>query len=84
MVRLISQVAARFGVAVSEKAAAQAVPILGAVGGAAINVAFAEHFQILARGHFIVRRLERRYGPDAVQFEYRRLQGATQGGREAV
>ena len=43
----------------SEKLAAQAAPILGAIGGAAVNAAFADHFQTLARGHFIVRRLER-------------------------
>jgi hypothetical protein len=75
LVRLIAQVAARFGVVVSEKLAAQAVPILGAIGGAAVNVAFAEHFQTLARGHFIVRRLERAYGAEAVQFERQRLRG---------
>ncbi len=73
LVRLVSQIAARFGVVVSKKLAAQAVPVLGAIGGAAVNVAFAEHFQTLARGHFIVRRLERVHGTDAVQFEYRRL-----------
>ncbi len=73
LVRLISQIAARFGVAVSEKIAAQAVPIVGAVGGAAVNAAFAEHFQTMARGHFIVRRLERRHGQDVVHFEYQRL-----------
>lgn len=73
MVRLIAQIAARFGVVVSEKLAAQAVPVLGAIGGAALNVAFAEHFQTVARGHFIVRRLERAHGGEAVQFEYRRL-----------
>jgi hypothetical protein len=77
LVRLITQVAARFGLVVSEKAAAQAVPVLGAVGGAAINIAFAEHFQNLARGHFIVRRLERRHGADAVRFEYLRLYNAS-------
>jgi hypothetical protein len=76
LVRLIAQIAGRFGLVVSEKAAAQAVPLLGAVGGAAINVAFAEHFQNLARGHFIVRRLERRHGADAVRFEYLRLYNA--------
>jgi plasmid stability protein len=73
VVRLISQVAARFGVSVSQKIAAQAVPILGAVGGAAVNAAFADHFQTMARGHFIVRRLERTHGAEAVGFEYRRL-----------
>ncbi len=73
--RLISQVAARFGVVVSEKVAAQAAPILGAIGGAAVNAAFADHFQTLARGHFIVRRLERQRGASVVAFEYQRLQG---------
>ena len=73
VVRLVSQIAARFGVAVSEKVAAQAVPIVGAFGGSAINSAFADHFQNLARGHFIIRRLERRYGADVVQDECRRL-----------
>ena len=73
--RLISQIAARFGIVVSEKVAAQAAPILGAIGGAAVNAAFADHFQTLARGHFIVRRLERQHGAGVVAFEYQRLQG---------
>ena len=73
--RLVSQIAASFGVVVSEKLAAQAAPILGAIGGAAVNAAFAEHFQTLARGHFVVRRLERRHGPSLVAFEYRRVRG---------
>jgi len=73
--RLLSQIAARFGVVVSEKLAAQAAPILGAIGGAAVNAAFADHFQTLARGHFIVRRLEREHGPSLVAFEYQRLRG---------
>ena len=75
VVRLLTQVAARFGVIVSEKAAAQAAPVVGAIGGAAVNVAFARHFQTLARGHFIVRRLERRHGAGLVAFEYHRLRG---------
>jgi hypothetical protein len=73
LVRLVAQIAARFGVVVSEKLAAQAVPVIGAVGGATVNLAFVEHFQKIARGHFTVRRLERAYGADAVRFEYERL-----------
>jgi len=73
LARLVSQIAARFGVAVSEKLAAQAMPALGAIGGAAVNLAFAEHFQTLARGHFIVRRLERTHGAEAVRLAYGRL-----------
>lgn len=73
--RLISQIAARFGVVVSEKLVAQSAPVLGAIGGAAVNAAFADHFQNLARGHFIVRRLERKHGSSVVAFEYQRLRG---------
>ncbi len=73
--RIISQIAARFGVVVSEKLAAQAAPILGAIGGATVNAAFADHYQTLARGHFIVRRLERAHGASLVAFEYHRLRG---------
>jgi hypothetical protein len=76
LVRLVSQIAARFGVVVSEKLAAQAMPVIGAVGGAAINLAFVQHFQTIARGHFAVRRLERAYGADVVRFEYERLRNS--------
>jgi len=70
MIRLISQIASRFGVAVSEKAAAQAIPAIGAVGGALINLVFIDHFQDMARGHFTVRRLERLYTPEVVRDAY--------------
>ena len=73
LVRFIADIAARFGVVVGEKVAAQAVPVIGAVGGAVVNYAFVDHFQSLARGHFIVRRLERIYGPPLVRMEYLRL-----------
>src|SRR5205807_9646629 len=63
-----------FGVNVSEKVAAQAVPVIGAAGGVVINVLFIDHFQEMARGHFIVRRLERTYDPQLVRAEYERLQ----------
>jgi hypothetical protein len=75
LARFVSQIAARFGVVVGEKLAAQASPIIGALGGAAVNAAFADYFQTLARGHFIIRRLERDHGSDAVRFELRRLLG---------
>jgi hypothetical protein len=73
LVRLIATVAERFGVVVAEKAAAGLVPILGAVGGAAINVAFMDHFQDMAEGHFTVRSLERKYGTDEVRAAYDKL-----------
>lgn len=75
LVRFIALVASRFGVVVTQKVAAQAVPLIGALGGAAVNYAFIEHFQDVARGHFTVRRLERAYGKDVVRAEYDRLAG---------
>lgn len=71
--RLISQIGSRFGVVVSEKIAAQAVPVIGALGGATINLLFIDHFQDVARGHFIVRRLERRHGAEEVRRQYGRI-----------
>ena len=73
LVRFIANVASRFGVVVTQKVAAQALPIIGALGGAAVNYAFIDHFQDVARGHFTVRRLERQYGADLVRSEYERL-----------
>ena len=70
LARLVSTLAPRFGIVASQKMAAQSMPIIGAVGGAAINYAFARHFHDLARGHFTVRRLERAYGRELVQREY--------------
>lgn len=73
LVRLIAQLTSRFGANVSQKVAAQAVPVIGAAGGAVVNVLFMDHFQDMARGHFTVRRLERIYTPDLVRAEYDRL-----------
>lgn len=73
LVRLVATIAARYQVQVSQKAAAQAVPLLGAAGGAAINLAFTNHFQDIATGHFGVRRLERQYGVPAVRAAYEKI-----------
>jgi hypothetical protein len=72
LIRLIIKIAERFSIQVSEKAAAQAVPAIGAAGGAIINTLFIDHFQDMARGHFIVRRLERKYGKEVVEEKYKR------------
>ncbi len=74
--RLIGQIASRFGVVVSEKLAAQAVPVVGAIGGAGVNLLFMNHFQDMAEGHFTVRRLERQYGKTTVQDAYRAIRDA--------
>jgi hypothetical protein len=58
----VAAVAARFVGPVGLKVSAQAAPILGAAAGVAVNLAFLEHFRSVARGHFVLRRLERTHG----------------------
>jgi hypothetical protein len=70
MLGLVRAVAARFGVVVTDKVALQFVPLVGALGGAALNAVFIQHFQDMARGHFEVRRLERKYGAEVVRAAY--------------
>lgn len=72
-IKVIAAVASRFSVQVTEKFVAQVVPILGAAGGVAINVAFIRHFQNMAHAHFSIRRLERKYGQDKVQQAFEAL-----------
>ena len=73
VVRFLQQASSRLGVTFSEKAAAQALPIIGSVLGATINTLFIDHYQDIARGHFILRRLERRYSPDLIRKEFESL-----------
>src|ERR1700704_6071719 len=75
LLKFVPQVAARFGLVVTQKVAAQALPLVGALGGAAVNSAFIEHFQDVARGHFTVRRLERLYGKERIRSEYDLIAG---------
>jgi hypothetical protein len=70
---------------VTEEVAAKVVLVIGAVAGGAINLLFMPHFQEMARGHFAVERLEKRYGPEAVRAAYERTPSdaraaSTQGG----
>ncbi|MBE9604556.1 EcsC family protein [Acetobacteraceae bacterium H6797] len=63
----VSAIAARFAGPMTLKLTAQAAPFLGAAAGAAVNLAFLEHFKGVARGHFTIRRLERLHGVSAVR-----------------
>jgi hypothetical protein len=73
IVRLVASLSSRFGLVVSEEVAAKAVPVIGAASGAAINVVFMRHFQDMALGHFIVKRLEAKYGTEMVRRIYREV-----------
>lgn len=70
LVQLVNGIASRFSIPVTQKALAQAAPLIGAATGATLNLIFIGHFQSVARGHFIVRRLEREYGVHEVRAAY--------------
>jgi hypothetical protein len=73
LARLVVAIASRFSTVVTEEAAAKAIPVIGAVSGGAINYLFMAHFQDLACGHFVVKRLEKTYGSQLVEKTYREL-----------
>lgn len=69
---IIGKIAERFGIQVTEKTIAQSVPVIGAAGGALINTLFISHFQDMAKGHFTIRKLERKYGKELIQEFYKK------------
>lgn len=73
LAKLLGIIASRFTVQVSEKAALQLVPIIGAITGGGINYLFINHFQKMATAHFTIRRLERIYGVQTVKDLYENL-----------
>ncbi len=72
---IIEKVATRFGIVITEKFAAQAVPIIGGVAGATLNTLFIDFYQNMAHGHFTIKRLEQKYGYEVVKREYDVLRG---------
>ena len=70
IIKLIAVVASRFSIQVSEKFIAQAIPVAGAVGGGSLNFLFLTHFQNVAKAHFTIRKLERKYSEDLVKEAY--------------
>jgi hypothetical protein len=72
LAKLIESVATRFGVVITEKMAAQLVPVVGAATGLTLNTLFVGHYQKVARGHFTIMRLEAKYGHRKVKAAYDR------------
>lgn len=79
LLRLLNTIASRFSVQVSEQIAAKSIPAIGAVLGAMVNTVFMDHFQLVAHGHFTVRRLERQYGTELVKAAYQTIDIALDG-----
>lgn len=61
LVMLLSEVAGRYGITLSQKLTLQAVPLVGAVSGAGLNLAYMAHYRAIARAIFVIRRLQRKY-----------------------
>jgi hypothetical protein len=64
---IITQIAPRLGAALGQKLAAQAVPLIGAVAGAATNYAYTSYYQEMAHVHFGLMRASETYGVDRAQ-----------------
>lgn len=64
--KLVATVAPRLAAALGQKLAAQAVPLLGAVSGAALNAAFLRYYREVARIRFQLMRLAVQHGAETV------------------
>lgn len=73
VLELITKVASRFNITVGEKMLAESLPIVGAVGGATINLLFTNFFTLSAKYHFGIKYLENKYGEDIIQEHYSRI-----------
>lgn len=82
---LIKSAAGRFGVVLSEKFLAQAVPVAGAISGGALNWAFTDYYQKMARVHFTLRALDKRTGqPAKVRAAFTEMVAAARDRRRIV
>ncbi|MGO4909081.1 EcsC family protein [Pseudorhodobacter sp. W20_MBD10_FR17] len=68
--KLLAKIAPKFAAVLSQKLAAQAVPVLGAVTGAALNAAFLTHYRELAHIRFGLLRLTVLHGAEPVRMAF--------------
>jgi hypothetical protein len=68
---LINTIAPKLAAVLGQKVAAQAVPVIGAVSGAALNAAFLTYYREVARVRFALLKLAERHGTDTVLEEFR-------------
>ncbi len=79
---LIRSAAGRFGLVLSEKFLTQAIPVIGAITGGALNYAFTEYYQQMAQVHFCLRALDRRtHQPEAVRAAFATMVAAARDRR---
>ncbi|HMS96983.1 MAG TPA: EcsC family protein [Tabrizicola sp.] len=68
---LIATIAPKLATVLGQKLAAQAVPVIGAVSGAALNAAYLSYYRELAEVRFALLRLAALHGSDAVEEGFR-------------
>jgi hypothetical protein len=68
---LIRTIAPKLATVLGQKLAAQAIPVLGAVSGAALNAAFLSYYREVARVRFELVKLGQIHGAEAVEAEFR-------------
>ena len=68
---IIARIAPRLSAALGQKLAAQAVPIIGAVAGAATNYAYTSYYQEMAHVHFGLMRAGKEHGVPRAQLVLR-------------
>ncbi len=74
VLKMIGLIATRLTIQFSEKFISRAVPIAGAIGGGTLNYIYLEHFQNMAKSHFVIRRLERKYGKSLIKSAYNEIE----------
>jgi len=70
MGNMTAQTVTKYSALISEKMLANAIPVVGAIGGATVNIIFLNYFKKLAEGHFTIRKLERIYGKEEVRLQF--------------
>ncbi len=83
VIRVINMISSRFGVMVTQRMATQLMPVISAVSAAGVNTIFMQHFQHMARAHFTIRRLERKYSKEFIRAQYRMLEEEDQLSRSS-
>ncbi|TGD65122.1 staphylolytic protease PREPROENZYME LASA [Tabrizicola sp. WMC-M-20] len=69
--KVIASVAPKLATALGQKLAAQAIPVIGAVTGAALNAAFLTYYSEIARVRFALLRLSQTHGAEQVLADFR-------------
>lgn len=69
--KMIASIAPKFGAVLSQKLAAQTVPVIGAVSGAGINYTFITYYQQMAHVRFKLRKLAKEHGVEVVLGEFK-------------